>query len=81
MDDRGDPSQVSFDVRSPSAGTLVEQMAGEGDTVEVGAALMKVDTSGAGAAPGECCREGEACLLPSAARSRSSPFYCFKKMS
>ncbi|CAM9650765.1 unnamed protein product [Laminaria digitata] len=43
--------KVSIDVRSPSAGTLVEQMAGEGDNVEVGTALMKIDTSGTGAAP------------------------------
>lgn len=60
--------QVSIDVRSPSAGTLVEQMAGEGDTVEVGVALMKVDTSGAAAAPGECwlvSRGGRVFVLPS----------------
>lgn len=55
-------SQVSIDVRAPSAGTLVEQMAADGDTVEVGAPLMKLDTSGGGgggetaaAAPGENC--------------------------
>ena len=51
--------QVSIDVRAPSAGTLVEQMAADGDTVEVGAPLMKIDASGggggggAGSAPGE----------------------------
>lgn len=42
------PLQVSIDVRAPEAGTLVEQLAGEGDTVEVGAPLMKLSTSGGG---------------------------------
>lgn len=59
--------KVSFDVRSPSAGTLVEQMAGEGDTVEVGAALMKVDPSGAGAAPAPKPAEAPKEAAPAAA--------------
>ncbi|CAM9350473.1 unnamed protein product, partial [Pylaiella littoralis] len=33
--------KVSIDVRAPSAGTLVEQMAADGDIVEVGSPLMK----------------------------------------
>lgn len=52
----GRPSlQVSIDVRAPSAGTLVEQLAAEGDTVEVGAPLLKLDASGGGGGdkPGE----------------------------
>lgn len=44
--------QVSIDVRAPEAGTLVEQMAAEGDTVEVGAPLMKLDTLGGGGGGG-----------------------------
>ncbi|CAN0067617.1 unnamed protein product [Ascophyllum nodosum] len=38
--------KVSIDVRAPSAGTLVEHLVAEGDTVEVGADLMKIDASG-----------------------------------
>ncbi|CAM9870782.1 unnamed protein product [Discosporangium mesarthrocarpum] len=41
--------KVSIDVRAPEAGTLVEQMAAEGDTVEVGVPLMKLNTRGGGA--------------------------------
>ncbi|CAB1112831.1 unnamed protein product [Ectocarpus sp. CCAP 1310/34] len=44
--------KVSIDVRAPSAGTLVEQMAADGDIVEVGAPLMKLDTSGGGGGGG-----------------------------
>ncbi|CBJ27482.1 2-oxoglutarate dehydrogenase, E2 component [Ectocarpus siliculosus] len=44
--------KVSIDVRAPSAGTLVEQMAADGDTVEVGAPLMKLDTAGGGGGGG-----------------------------
>ncbi|CAN0489291.1 unnamed protein product, partial [Hapterophycus canaliculatus] len=57
--------QVSIDVRAPSAGTLLEQMAGDGDTVEVGAPLMKLDTSGGGGgAPGERFVFYQACKIP-----------------
>ncbi|CAN0229195.1 unnamed protein product, partial [Phaeothamnion confervicola] len=46
--------KVSIDVRAPEAGKILECLAGEGDTVAVGAPLIKLDTSaapGGGAAP------------------------------
>ena len=39
-------SQVSVDVRSPLAGVMVELCAKQGDTVQVGAQLFKVDSDG-----------------------------------
>jgi 2-oxoglutarate dehydrogenase E2 component (dihydrolipoamide succinyltransferase) len=37
--------KVSIDVRAPEAGVLMEQLAKEGDSVEVGAPLLKLDMS------------------------------------
>jgi 2-oxoglutarate dehydrogenase E2 component (dihydrolipoamide succinyltransferase) len=41
--------KVSVEVPSPVAGMLTEQLAGEGDTVAVGAVIARIDTAGAGA--------------------------------
>src|SRR5215213_3895888 len=44
--------KVSVDVPSPVAGVLTEQLAGEGDTVAVGAVIARIDQSAtAGASP------------------------------
>src|SRR3546814_3340053 len=43
--------KVAVDVPSPVAGVLSEQLVGEGDTVNVGAVIARIDASGAGAAP------------------------------
>ena len=42
--------KVSVEVPSPVAGTLAEQLFGEGDTVEVGAIIARVGEGGAAAA-------------------------------
>src|SRR6476660_3226495 len=45
--------KVSVEVPSPIAGVLTEQLAGEGDTVAVGAVIARIDpipTAGAGGA-------------------------------
>ena len=41
--------KVSVEVPSPAAGVLAEQLVKEGDTVAVGAAIARIDESGAGA--------------------------------
>ncbi len=38
--------QVSVDIRSPLAGVMVELCAKQGDTVQVGAQLFKIDSDG-----------------------------------
>ncbi len=43
--------KVAMEVPSPVAGVLAEQVVAEGDTVEIGALIAKVDTEGKGAAP------------------------------
>lgn len=43
--------KVAMEVPSPVAGQIVEILAEEGDTVEIGALIAKVDTEGKGAAP------------------------------
>src|SRR6476659_3686512 len=46
--------KVSVEVPSPIAGVLTEQLAGEGDTVAVGAVIARIDekaTAGAAVAP------------------------------
>lgn len=42
--------KVAMEVPSPVAGVLVEQLVAEGDTVEIGALIARVDTEGAAAA-------------------------------
>jgi pyruvate/2-oxoglutarate dehydrogenase complex dihydrolipoamide acyltransferase (E2) component len=44
--------KVSIDVRAPEAGKLTAQLAAEGDTVQVGAPLAKLDLSGGGSSGG-----------------------------
>ena len=43
--------KVAMEVPSPVAGVLAEQIVAEGDTVEIGALIAKVDTEGKGATP------------------------------
>lgn len=43
--------KVAMEVPSPVAGVLVEQVVAEGDTVEIGAVIAKIDTEGKAAAP------------------------------
>src|SRR3546814_13059035 len=43
--------KVAVDVPSPVAGVLSEQLFGEGDTVNVGAVIARIDASRAGAEP------------------------------
>ncbi|GHF19676.1 dihydrolipoyllysine-residue succinyltransferase component of 2-oxoglutarate dehydrogenase complex [Kordiimonas sediminis] len=58
--------KVAMEVPSPVAGVLVEQVVAEGDTVEIGALIAKVDTEGkAAAAP--------AAAAPAAAPAASAP--------
>ena len=42
--------KVAMEVPSPVAGVLIEQFVAEGDTVEIGALIAKIDTDGKGAA-------------------------------
>ncbi|WP_262693941.1 2-oxoglutarate dehydrogenase complex dihydrolipoyllysine-residue succinyltransferase [Kordiimonas aquimaris] len=42
--------KVAMEVPSPVAGVLIEQLVAEGDTVEIGALIARVDTEGAAAA-------------------------------
>ncbi|WCL54009.1 2-oxoglutarate dehydrogenase complex dihydrolipoyllysine-residue succinyltransferase [Gimibacter soli] len=42
--------KVAMEVPSPVAGVLIETLVAEGDTVEIGALIARVDTSGKGAA-------------------------------
>lgn len=41
--------KVAMEVPSPVAGVLIEQLVAEGDTVEIGALIAKIDTDGKGA--------------------------------
>jgi 2-oxoglutarate dehydrogenase E2 component (dihydrolipoamide succinyltransferase) len=43
--------KVAMEVPSPVAGVLIEQVVAEGDTVEIGALIAKIDTEGAATAP------------------------------
>jgi 2-oxoglutarate dehydrogenase E2 component (dihydrolipoamide succinyltransferase) len=63
--------KVTIDVPSPVAGVLTETVAKEGETVEVGAVIARIDESGkaAGTAPAEKAVETTAETTPAAAES------------
>ena len=62
--------KVTVDVPSPVAGVLSETVANEGDTVEVGAVIARIDESGkAAAAPAEKAVETTAAAAPATAET------------
>jgi 2-oxoglutarate dehydrogenase E2 component (dihydrolipoamide succinyltransferase) len=61
--------KVTVDVPSPVAGVLSETVAKEGDTVEVGAVIARIDESGKAAAPAEKAVETTADSTPAAAET------------
>jgi len=61
--------KVTVDVPSPVAGVLSETVAKEGDTVEVGAVIARIDESGKAAAPAEKAVETTATATPAAAET------------
>jgi 2-oxoglutarate dehydrogenase E2 component (dihydrolipoamide succinyltransferase) len=62
--------KVTVDVPSPVAGVLSETVAKEGDTVEVGAVIARIDESGkAAAAPAEKAVETTAAAAPATAET------------
>jgi len=70
--------KVSLDIRSEKAGLLTEQIAEEGDTVEVGAELAKLDTDakapeGAAAPPAEDKAAPAAETAPAAPEAPAAP--------
>lgn len=69
--------KVSVDVRAAVAGALESQMAEEGDTVEVGKPLVKIDTAAtapAGGTPPAAAKEPEvAAATPAAATPAAAP--------
>ena len=61
--------KVTVDVPSPVAGVLSETVAKEGDTVEVGAVIARIDESGKAAAPAEKAVETTTTATPAAAET------------
>jgi 2-oxoglutarate dehydrogenase E2 component (dihydrolipoamide succinyltransferase) len=61
--------KVTVDVPSPVAGVLSETVAKEGDTVEVGAVIARIDESGKATAPAEKAVETTTDSTPSAAET------------
>jgi len=59
--------KVAMEVPSPVAGVLVEQIVAEGDTVEIGALIAKIDTEGAATAAPKPAAAPEAVTTPAAA--------------
>jgi len=59
--------KVAMEVPSPVAGVLVEQIVAEGDTVEIGALIAKIDTEGAVTAAPKPAAAPEAAPAPAAA--------------
>jgi 2-oxoglutarate dehydrogenase E2 component (dihydrolipoamide succinyltransferase) len=66
--------KVAMEVPSPVAGVLVEQIVGEGDTVEIGALVAKIDTeaSASAAAPTKA-EPAPAAAAPAAPAAPSAP--------
>lgn len=66
--------KVAMEVPSPVAGVLVEQLVGEGDTVEIGALIARVDTEGkASAAPAPAPAPAAAAPAPAPAAAAPAP--------
>lgn len=71
--------QVSVDIRSPLAGVMVELCAKQGDTVQVGAQLFKIDSDGkasvasSAAAPAAAAPAAAPAAKPAAAAAVSAP--------
>jgi 2-oxoglutarate dehydrogenase E2 component (dihydrolipoamide succinyltransferase) len=61
--------KVTVDVPSPVAGVLTETVAKEGETVEVGAVIARVDENAKAAAPAEKAVETTATATPAAAET------------
>jgi 2-oxoglutarate dehydrogenase E2 component (dihydrolipoamide succinyltransferase) len=61
--------KVTVDVPSPVAGVLTETVAKEGETVEVGAVIARIDENGKAAAPAEKAVETTAEATPAAAET------------
>jgi len=61
--------KVTVDVPSPVAGVLSETVAKEGDTVQVGAVIARIDEGGKAAAPAEKAVETTATATPAAAET------------
>jgi len=68
--------KVSVEVPSPIAGVLTEQLAGEGDTVAVGAVIARIDekaTAGAAAAPASVPAQAAAAATTNPAGAGETP--------
>ncbi len=67
--------KVAMEVPSPVAGVLVEQVVAEGDDVEIGALIAKVDTEGkAASAPAAApAAKAEAAPSPAPAKTEAAP--------
>jgi len=65
--------KVAMEVPSPVAGVLVEQVVAEGDTVEIGALIAKIDTEGAAAAPAPAPAAEASAPAPAAAAPAPAP--------
>jgi pyruvate/2-oxoglutarate dehydrogenase complex dihydrolipoamide acyltransferase (E2) component len=65
--------KVSIDVRAPEAGKLTAQLAAEGDTVQVGAPLAKLDLSGGGGSGGSSKEEAPKKEKPAAPAKKEQP--------
>lgn len=63
--------KVAMEVPSPVAGVLIEQLVAEGDTVEIGALIARIDTEGAATAAPAAASKAEA--VPAAAAAVASP--------
>ncbi|WND01643.1 2-oxoglutarate dehydrogenase complex dihydrolipoyllysine-residue succinyltransferase [Temperatibacter marinus] len=64
--------KVAMEVPSPVAGVILELLAEEGDTVEIGALIAKVDTEGKGAAPAPKAEAAPAAAAPAASAPPAS---------
>ena len=67
--------KVAMEVPSPVAGVLVEQLVAEGDTVEIGALIAKVDTEGTAtaAAPKAAAAPAPTASAPAAPTASAAP--------
>jgi len=59
--------KVTVEVPSPSAGVLSETLVGEGETVEVGAIIARIDESGTAAAPAPSGKSAQTSTNPAGA--------------
>ncbi|MBL4788566.1 MAG: E3 binding domain-containing protein, partial [Kordiimonadaceae bacterium] len=59
--------KVAVEIPSPVAGVLIEQMVAEGDTVEIGALIAKIDTEGAATVAPKPAASAAAAPAPAAA--------------